>query len=72
MVVLSVDPKGNGGDFEKGSCSQEEEVWRRTTYSAVAGATQFLPLSGSAVRYNAKEDGFVLLVLFMVLSFALF
>lgn len=48
---MSVDPKGNGGDFEKGSCSQEEEVWRRTTYSAVAGATQFLPLSGAAVRY---------------------
>jgi hypothetical protein len=43
--------EGTGGDFERGSCSQEEEVWRRTTFSAVAGATQFLPLTGGAVRF---------------------
>jgi uncharacterized protein (TIGR02452 family) len=54
VVVMSVDPKGNGGDWEKGSCAQEEEIWRRTTYSAVAGATQFLTLEGASVRYVPK------------------
>jgi hypothetical protein len=54
VIVVSVDPSGNGGPFERGSCAQEEEVWRRTTFSAVSGATQFLPIEGSGCRYVPK------------------
>ena len=50
-VVVSVDPTGTLGPCERGSCSQEEEIWRRTTFSAVASATQFLPIEGSGCRY---------------------
>lgn len=51
VVLVSVDPSGSLRNFERGSCSQEEEIWRRTTYSAVAGATQFLPITDSGCRY---------------------